>query len=482
MADRFANNRARLAALVGEGALVVVPAAGETVRNDDVTHEFRQDSSFFFLTGFDEPEAVAVIAPGHPEAEFSLFVRPRDREMEVWNGYRAGVEGARSAFGADAAHEVADFSKELRKLAIGRERLYYALGGSHDDTVIGLLRTMRAHHQSYGVPVPLDVSDLGPVLADLRVRKTEEEQEALRAACGLSAEGHMEAMRVAQPGLHEYQVQAAMEAVFRWGGAARVGYPSIVASGRNACVLHYVENRRRMEKGDLLLIDAAAEQGYLSADITRTFPVDGRYTGPQRAVYEVVLAAQRAALASCKPGATIRDPHDAATRVLAEGLVELALVPRGLEDTLAMHHYKEYFMHGTSHWLGMDVHDAGTYRVDRRHRVLEPGMAFTVEPGLYVGTEDVDVEFALLEYDADEWRERRILLGLEAAKREEEQEREKAEKVSHRVPEELHGIGVRIEDDVLVTQEGIDNLTEAVPTEADDVEEMVAEAPRWWRG
>ncbi len=292
----------------------------------------------------------------------------------------------------------------------------------------------------------------------------------------------MEGMRVTQPGLHEYQVQAAMEAVFGWGGSARVGYPSIVASGRNACVLHYVENRRRMEEGDLLLIDAAAEHGYLSADITRTFPVDGRYTEPQRAVYEVVLAAQRAALATCKPGATIRDPHDAATRVLAEGLVELALVPRGIEDTLAMHHYKEYFMHGTSHWLGMDVHDAGTYRVDRKHRVLEPGMAFTVEPGLYVGVEGDDVEFALLEYDADEWRERRVLLGLEAAKREEEQEREKAEKVRHRVPKELRGIGIRIEDDVLVTEEGIDNLTEAVPTEADDVEEMVAEVPRWWRG
>ena len=196
----------------------------------------------------------------------------------------------------------------------------------------------------------------------------------------------------------------------------------------------------------------------------------------------MVLAAQRAALATCKPGATIRDPHDAATRVLAEGMVELGLVPRGLEDTLAMHHYKEYFMHGTSHWLGMDVHDAGTYRVDRNHRVLEPGMAFTVEPGLYVGVEGDDVEFALLEYDADEWRERRVLLGLEAAKREEEQEREKAEKVRHRIPEELRGIGVRIEDDVLVTEGGIDNLTDSVPTEPDDVEALVAEAPRWWRG
>ena len=221
MADRFAQNRDRLAASIGEGALVVVPAAGETVRNDDVTHSFRQDSSFFFLTGFGEPEAVAVLAPGHPESEFTLFVRPRDREMEVWNGYRAGIEGAKSAYGADAAYEIGDFSKEVRKLAIGRERLYYGMGGSHDDAVLGLLRTMRAYHAAYGVTVPLDILDLGPLLADLRLRKTGEEQEALRAACTLSAEGHMEAMRVAQPGLHEYQVQAAMEAVFGWGGSAR---------------------------------------------------------------------------------------------------------------------------------------------------------------------------------------------------------------------------------------------------------------------
>ena len=200
---------------------MVVPAAGETVRNDDVTHSFRQDSSFFFLTGFGEPEAVAVLAPGHPESEFTLFVRPRDREMEVWNGYRAGIEGAKSAYGADAAYEIGDFSKEVRKLAIGRERLYYGMGGSHDDAVLGLLRTMRAYHAAYGVTVPLDIFDLGPLLADLRLRKTGEEQEALRAACTLSAEGHMEAMRVAQPGLHEYQVQAAMEAVFGWGGSAR---------------------------------------------------------------------------------------------------------------------------------------------------------------------------------------------------------------------------------------------------------------------
>ena len=332
MADRFAQNRDRLAASIGEGALVVVPAAGETVRNDDVTHSFRQDSSFFFLTGFDEPEAVAVLAPGHPESEFTLFVRPRDREMEVWNGYRAGVEGAKSAYGADAAFEIGDLLQGTAQPRHREGTPLLRLGGSHDDAVLGLLRTMRAYHAAYGVSVPLDISDIGPVLADLRLRKTDEEQEALRAACTLSAEGHMEAMRVAQPGLHEYQVQAAMEAVFGWGGSARVGYPSIVASGRNACVLHYVENRRRMEKGDLLLIDAAAEHGYLSADITRTFPVDGRFTGPQRAVYDVVLAAQRAALATCKPGATIRDPHDAATRVLAEGLVELRLRaprPRG---------------------------------------------------------------------------------------------------------------------------------------------------------
>ena len=356
--------------------------------------------------------------------------------------------------------------------------LYYRLGGSHDDAVLGLLRTMRAHRQRYGTTVPTSVLDVGIVLAELRLHKTPAEVAALRAACDLSVEGHREAMRVTRPGLHEFQVEGVMEAVFRWGGSPRNGYSSIVASGSNACVLHYVENRRPIEDGDLLLIDAGAEVDYLTSDITRTFPANGRFTAPQRAAYEVVLAAHRAALDVCKPGATIRDPHDRARRVLAEGMVELGLVPGTVEETLAMNHDRQFFMHGTSHWLGMDVHDAGTYRLDRNPRVLEPGMAFTVEPGLYVNSDEV--EFAYLEYDFDDWTERRLLMGREAARQLEAEALLGAEKRRHPIPEELRGIGVRIEDDVLIIEDGHGNLSAGVPTDPDEIESLAAENPLWW--
>jgi Xaa-Pro aminopeptidase len=285
-------------------------------------------------------------------------------------------------------------------------------------------------------------------------------------------------MRFARPGLFEYRVQAAMEFVFRQHGSTRNGYPSIVASGANATVLHYTENDRRIEDGDLLLIDAGAEYGYFSSDITRTFPANGTFSGPQRAVYEVVLAAQRAAIEVCRFGSNLRLVHDTATRVLTEGLVELGLLPRGVEDSLAMHHYREFFMHGTSHWLGMDVHDAGTYKVNGEHRELEAGMAFTVEPGLYVDRQAETVSLALLEYDLDAWTERRIRLGTAKARELEAKEKEEAGSIEHPVPLELRGIGIRIEDDLLVTDDGCENLTAAVPVLPDEVEAMVRETSR----
>jgi Xaa-Pro aminopeptidase len=266
-----------------------------------------------------------------------------------------------------------------------------------------------------------------------------------------------------------------MEYIWREGGSPRNGYPSIVASGPNAVVLHYVENDRLIEEGDLILVDAAAEIDGYSSDITRTFPAGGSFTTPQRAVYEVVLAAQLAGLHESRPGSSLRTIHDVTTRVLAEGMVELGLLPRGLDDSLAMHHYREFYMHGTGHWLGLDVHDAGSYRVDGRPRRLEPGMAFTVEPGLYVAPDRSEVEFALLEYDLDEWTERRVTMGTAAARKLEDEAKEAAEKVTHRIPEELLGIGVRIEDDVVVTEEGHDNLTLHVPKDPGAVEELCAE-------
>ncbi|MDH3190570.1 MAG: M24B family metallopeptidase, partial [Acidimicrobiia bacterium] len=333
----------------------------------------------------------------------------------------------------------------------------------------------RSHRERYGGTVPSAIKDLSVVVGEMRLIKTTEEIESLKAACELSARGHLEAIRFARPGLYEYQVQAAMEFGWRMAGARRNGYGSIVASGSNACILHYVENDAVIEDGDLILIDAAAEVDGYSADITRTFPANGKFSAPQRAIYEVVLAAEKEGVSLSVPGSSMRGIHDAATRILTEGMVELKLLPRSVEESLTMHHYNSFFFHGTGHWLGMDVHDRGAYRTDGIPRKLEPGMAFTVEPGLYISPQKGEIELSLLEYDPDAWVQRRILRGRAAAGAEEAKEKEAAEKITHRVPEEFLGIGVRIEDDVVVTPDGPDNLTRAVPVEIDEVEAICAE-------
>ena len=452
----------------------MVPAATETIRNDDVTHEFRQNSDFFYLTGFHEPEALAVLAPGHPDGDYHLFVRPRDRDQEIWNGYRAGVEGAKERFQADQAYEVGEIDSVVARLLLGREVIHYRSGNpAFDPRVLGLVGKARHYHNRTGKSMPWTVSDVSPLLADLRLRKSPTEIESLRAACGLSAEGHREAIRFARPGLYEYQVQAAMEYVWREGGSPRNGYPSIVASGPNACILHYVENDREIEAGDLVLIDAACEIDYFSSDITRTFPVNGRFTGPQKAIYDIVLAAHRASIAAVRPGATIRSTHETSIRIITEGLVDLGLLPLGVEDSIAMHHYREFFMHGTSHWLGLDVHDAGSYRIEGNPRVLEPSMCFTVEPGIYVDQRD-EIAVPRLTYDLDDWLDRALVEGP-SARNELNRLKEAAEKLHHPIPEAFRGIGVRIEDDILVTEQGHENLSALVPTSVEDLEELATE-------
>jgi len=473
-----ADRRERFASQLGDG-VAVLAAATEVTRNHDVEHSFRQDSDFFFLTGFDEPDAVMLLDPSAPSEQYVLFVRPRDREMEIWNGRRAGVEGARERFGADAAYPIADLAAELKKRLLGRSAVYTLFGNeSVRGHVVAALQGVRGLAERYGRVVPGDVRNAAPLLHELRLRKTGEEADRLRVACQISAEGHAEAMRFTQPGRHEYQVQAAMEYVFRMRGSMRDGYPAIVASGDNACILHYTENNRRVEDGDLVLIDAGAEFGYFSADITRTFPANGRFTSPQRAIYEIVLAAQHASIERAVAGSTMKEVHRASVEVISEGLVELGLLPGPATDAMRMHHYREYFMHGTGHWLGMDVHDAGAYGVDGKPRRLEPGMSFTVEPGIYVDRDRQTIELSMLEYDVDEWVERRIMLGVTKAKELEKAERDAAEKVSHPVPEEFRGIGVRIEDDILITETGVENMTEAVPTDPADIELLCAESTR----
>jgi Xaa-Pro aminopeptidase len=473
----FIERRRRFAEAIGEG-LAIVPAAAETVRNNDVHHAFRQGSDFFFLTGFDEPDAVAVFNPGHAKERYVLFVRPRDREMEIWTGHRAGVEGAVAHHGADAAYPLDQLDAKLREYAIDRSMVFYRLGNAaFDPRVIRLVVELRAA-RSRGFATPVRIEDPGPIVHELRLRRSAAELARQRRACQISRDAHVEAMRYARPGMHEYQVQAAVEFVFRSEGSPRDAYPSIVASGPNACILHYVENQRRMADGDLLLIDAGCEYGYHASDITRTFPVNGRFSGPQRAVYEVVLRSQLAAIAAARPGAAYEAIHDAARRVIAEGLVDLGLLPRNAADSLAMHHYREFFMHGTGHWLGMDVHDVGDYRLQRRSRALEPGMVFTVEPGIYIDPTRESVTFHLREYSEEEMWERRLRLGVAAAKKLEDDEKVKAPTVTHTIPPELRGIGVRIEDDILVTAGGIEDLTAGTPKTVEDVERTCAEAPR----
>jgi Xaa-Pro aminopeptidase len=477
----FIERRQRFAAAIGD-AIAIVPGAQESTRNADVHHEFRQDSDFFFLTGFDEPDAVAVFNPSHAKERFVLFVRPRDREMETWNGRRAGVEGAIANYGADAAYPIDELDQKLREYVIDRPVLIYRLGNpAFDARVTRLLEYGRAVRARRG-PAPARIDDPGPILHELRLRRTPAELVRHRRACEIARDAHAEAMRFAQPGMHEYEVQAALEYVFRAQGSPRNGYPSIVASGPNACILHYTENRRVMRDGDLLLIDAGCEYGYFSADITRTLPVGGRFTAPQEAIYELVLRAQLAAIGAVRPGVRYEVVHETAKRVLTEGLVALRLLPRSVEDSLAMHHYREFYMHGTGHWLGMDVHDVGDYKPGGQSRVLEPGMVLTVEPGLYIDPERETATFALLEYSEDERWDRRMRLGVLAAKRLEDEEKAKAEKLVHPIPEELRGIGVRIEDDVLVTADGCDVLTAGTPKTVDEVERTCAEPsrlPRW---
>jgi Xaa-Pro aminopeptidase len=473
----FADRRLRFAAALGDG-LAIVPGAQEVRRNGDVNYEFRQSSDFFFLTGFDEPDAVAVINPAHTKERYVLFVRPRDREMETWTGHRAGVEGAVATYGADAAYPVDRLDEKLREYLVDRPVVYYRLGqGAFDGRVTRLCVELRGA-RARGFPAPVRLEDPGPILHEMRLRRSPAELARQRRACEISRDAHAEAMRYARPGLYEYQVQAALEFVFRTHGSPRTAYPSIVASGPNACVLHYVENTRRMGDGELLLIDAGCEWGYHAADITRTFPVSGRFTAPQRAIYQLVLRAQLAGLAAARPGGRYEAVHEAARRVLTEGLVALGLLPRGVEDSLAMHHYREFYMHGTGHWLGMDVHDVGDYRIDRTSRVLEPGMVFTVEPGLYVDPEREAATFYLREYSEDEMWERRVRLGMMAAKKLEEEEKAKAPKVVHPIPKEFRGIGVRIEDDVLVTADGCEVLTAGTPKTVDEIERVCAEPPR----
>jgi Xaa-Pro aminopeptidase len=427
----YRHRRERMIEAMGAAALVVF-SAPELLRNNDVEHEWRQDSDFHYLSGFDEPGSVLVLRGG-AEPRFVLFVRPRDPERETWDGPRAGVDGAVADFGADAAYPLSELAERLPDLLGNLDSVFYRLGRerTNDDIVLRALDGVRRLARK-GISCPRAIVDPGSVLHEARLLKSAEELERMQRAAAITEVGHREVMAHSKPGMFEYEAEALLRGAFRRGGAERHAYAPIVGSGPNATILHYHKNDRRMLDGDLLLVDAGSEYEYYASDVTRTFPVSGRFTPPQRTIYELVLRAELLAIDATRPGATLDDVHGVAVRVLVEGLIELGIISGPLEQALAEERHKPWYMHRTSHWLGMDVHDVGTYYLAGKPRPLSPGMVLTVEPGLYFSQNDT------------------------------------------RVPEQYRGIGVRIEDDVLVTEGEPNVLTAAIPKQVDAVEQACA--------
>ena len=428
----YQRRRRELMQLMG-GGIAVFPTAPEATRNSDVLYPFRPDSDFYYLTHFPEPAAVAVLVPGRPQGEFILFCRERDPEKETWNGRRRGLEGAVQVYGADDAFPIDDIAEILPGLLEDQDRIYCNMGRylDFDNRLLKWVNEIRTKVRT-GISAPGGIIDVGHVLHELRLVKRKEEIQTMKHAARVSASAHCRAMRACSPDKNEFEIESELEYEFRKGGAHSPAYPSIVAGGANACILHYTDNCDRLEDGELLLIDAGAEIDCYASDITRTFPINGRYSGEQRALYDVVLLAQEAAIDQILPGTTWNRPHEAAVRVLTEGLVDLGLLVGPIDALIEDHRYRRFYMHRTGHWLGMDVHDVGDYKVGGEWRVLEPGMTLTVEPGLYVTpTDDVDTRW--------------------------------------------HNIGIRIEDDVLVTRKGCEILTTDVPKRPEEIEALMAE-------
>jgi Xaa-Pro aminopeptidase len=431
-ASQYAKRRRQLMRLAGDDAIVIIPAAPERIRSRDTHYPYRQDSDFWYLTGFAEPEAVLVLIPGRSHGEALLFCRERDPAREAWDGPRAGPEGAVDGYGMDDAYPIDDLDEILPGLLEGRSRVYYHFGRDteFDLKLIGWLNRVRALMRM-GAQPPHEFLELGHLLDEMRLFKDREELKLMQRAADISVEAHRAALRTARPGVYEYQLQAALEHVFRHH-EAEPAYGSIVGAGANACVLHYRANNAQAKDGDLVLIDAGAEYRGYAADITRTFPVNGRFSREQRALHDLVAAAQRAALVQARPGRPYEAGHLAAVETLTDGLLSLGLLKGTLKQNIADGHYKRFYLHKTGHWLGLDVHDVGDYRIDNESRLLEPGMVFTIEPGLYINAEDKSV------------------------------------------PAKWRGIGIRIEDDVLITKDGHKVLTDKLPRTADDTEAAMA--------
>ncbi|MEP7043414.1 MAG: Xaa-Pro aminopeptidase [Dokdonella sp.] len=430
----YARRRRQLMRMAGPDAIVIVAAAPERVRNNDAHYPYRQDSDFHYLTGFAEPDAVLALVPGRQASETILFCRERDAERERWDGPRAGTDGAVTRYGLDDAFPVDDIDDILPGLIEGRTRVYYHFGRDteFDLKLIGWVNRVRAMVRQ-GAKPPHEFVALSHLLHDLRLYKSRGELRLMRKSARIAAEAHVRAMQATRPGMNEHEVEAELLHTFRRHGAVP-SYEPIVGGGANGCVLHYRANNAPLQDGDLLLIDAGAEYECYASDITRTFPVNGRYSPEQRALYDLVLAAQLAAIEEVRPGRPFDAYHDAAVRTLTKGLIRLGLLGGSIEKNLREHAYRKFYMHKTGHWLGLDVHDAGDYRVDGEFRVLEPGMVVTVEPGLYIAPD---------------------LKG---------------------VPAKFRGIGIRIEDDVVVTNGDPEVISDGVPKDADEIEALMAKS------
>jgi len=432
--SEFSRRRKQLMRMMDKDSIAIIPTTPEQIRNRDVEFPFRADSDFYYLTGFNEPDAVAVLVPGRRHGEFLLFCRERDPAMETWNGRRAGTEGAVADYGADDAFPIADIDDILPGLLEDREQVFYTMGArpEFDKSVMQWVNRIRQGNRS-GARTPDKFIALEHLLHDMRLYKNRAEVRVMRKAAKVACSAHIRAMRSCEPGMHEYEIEAELLHEFRRAGMVPA-YSSIVGGGENGCILHYTRNSDRLEDGDLLLIDAGAEYDCYASDVTRTFPVNGRFSAPQKALYEVVLAAQTAAIKQVRAGNHWNAPHVAAVRVLTRGLIKHGLLKGRPADLIRKEAYRRFYMHRTGHWLGMDVHDVGDYKVGGEWRVLEPGMVLTVEPGLYIpaGTRGV----------AKKW----------------------------------WNTGIRIEDDVLVTRGDPQVLTDAVPRTVAEIEALMAAA------
>lgn len=429
----FAKRRRYLAEQMGENSIAILPSSSVKSRNRDVDYPFRQDSDFYYLSGFNEPDAVLVIIPGREHGESILFCRERDPTKEMWDGYIMGPDRVNGITGIDDAFPISDIDDILPGMIEGTNKVFYSMGldSQFDSKVMEWINIIRSKVRQ-GAHPPGEFVALEHALHELRLFKSAAEVKIMAEAAEISALAHIEAMKLCKPGLSEYHLESIIQHACANRGARFNAYPSIVGSGDNACILHYIENKSKLKSGDLVLIDAGCELDCYASDITRTFPVSGEFSLEQRSLYQIVLDAQYAAIEAVKPGNHWNHPHEAAVKIITQGLIRLGLIESDLEEAIEKELYKPFYMHRTGHWLGLDVHDVGEYKIDGEWRLLEAGMVLTVEPGIYISPSNKEV--------AKKWR----------------------------------GIGIRIEDDVLVTKSGCRVLTDAVPKEINEIETLMA--------